>query len=149
MAHTHEHGDGVERRREARTDLDACAAHAAVELVPDPAAHSAPPEPVPNSRVLDVSRRGLRLSCSNPPSRADRLWLRIHFDELGEPLELIGRTCWERIVRATGTSRAQAIGVVGIELLGGSAANLALYERAVATLRRVGNAALATPPGLR
>ena len=57
-----------------------------------------------------------------------RLLVQIHCGER-EPIELIARTCWTRVEFEPGESGARAVGIVGLEFIGGSPAALDRYEQ--------------------
>ena len=138
----------LEQRREPRTQVQLRASTTSIDRVRNPATGETYYESNENEQVIDLSRRGVGLRCSQPPTVGTRLLLQLHLQGESSPIELIGRTCWSRVevVRGAGPRRAAAL--VGIELTGGSRKQLNRYERSLARLHRGVNTMLATPEGL-
>ena len=138
----------LEHRREPRAQVQLRASTTSIDPVRNPVSGETYYECSENEQVLNLSRRGVGLRCSQPPTVGTRLLLQLHLQGESSPIELIGRTCWSRVevVRGAGSRRAAA--GVGIELTGGSRDQLNRYERSLARLHRGGNTLLATPEGL-
>lgn len=139
----------VEQRRERRTSTHLLASTASIDPLRDPATGTPYYAFNDDNRVLDLSRRGVGLRCTRPPTVGTRLMLQIHMQDEATPIELIGRACWTRVVIEPGETGPRAAAAVGIELLGGSRATLERYDRSLVRLQAAVRPLVATSEALR
>jgi hypothetical protein len=139
--------DAPERRRDERVDGAFGVTTISIDALHERPSRAPYYQSSDEDRVVELSRRGVRLVSPRPPEVGTRLWLQIRSDDDEPALELIGRACWTRVSFERGVQGARPLCTVGVEVMGGSAGSLDRYERLVARLERA-RSSLAAPPTL-
>ncbi len=137
-------GPAPERRIDTGTERSVAARFTTIDPVRDPSTGALVYETSEEETVLNVSRRGMCLRCDRPPAVGTRLLLELTLPEEANRADMVGRVCWTRVEYEPGQHGARAIAIVGIELLGGSAAGLDIYDRTVSCLLQSPQSTVAT-----
>lgn len=133
-----------ERRIDTRLERSVAASFTTIDPVRDSASGALFYDTSEEEVVLNVSRRGLCLRCERPPAVGTRLLIEMRLPSESDRADMIGRVCWTRVEYTPGAHGARAVALVGIELLGGSAAALDSYDRSLGRLLQNAKAAVAT-----
>lgn len=116
------------KRRDERIYATFSATTAYIDPIADPATRELCFHTSDEDRIYSLSRRGVGMRCARPAEIGMRLLVQIDCGDR-EPLELIARTCWSRVEYEPGEQGARAVGVVGLEFIGGSSSALDRYEQ--------------------
>ena len=135
--------EGPEQRREPRVASAMRVGTSTIDPVFDPVTQERCYVSADDDVALDVSRRGLRLHCSQPPEIGTRIVIQIPDQGHGRPIQVVGCARWTQVEFEPGEHGARAIAAVGIELVGGTLEALDRFEQCVA--RHQGN--LVAGPG--
>lgn len=122
---------GPEQRREPRIASGMRVATSTIDPVFDPVSGERCYAAADDDVALDVSRRGLRLHCAQPPEIGTRIIVHIPDEAGGRPIQVVGCARWTSVEFERGEHGARAIAAVGIELVGGTLKALDRFEECV------------------
>jgi hypothetical protein len=122
---------GPELRREPRIASAMRVGTSTVDPVFDPVTRARCYSAADDDVAMDVSRRGLRLHCAQPPRIGTRIVIHIPGDGPDEGIEIVGCARWTAVEFEPGAHGARAIAAVGIELVGGTRSALDRFEQCV------------------
>ena len=122
---------GHEQRREPRVVSEMRVGTSTIDPVFDPVTRARCYSAADDDVAIDLSRRGLRLRCSQPPQIGTRIVIHIPGDGAGKGIEVVGCARWTAVEFEPGAHGARAIAAVGIELVGGTLKALDRFEQCV------------------
>ncbi len=122
---------GPEQRREPRVVSAMRVGTSTIDPVFDPVTQARCYSATDDDIAIDMSRRGLRLHCAQPPRIGTRIVIHIPADGPGKGIEVVGCARWTAVEFEAGEYGARAIAAVGIELVGGTLEALDRFEQCV------------------
>ncbi len=122
---------GPEQRREPRVASAMRVGTSTIDPVFDPVTQARCYSATDDDVAIDLSRRGLRLHCAQPPQIGTRIVIHIPSDGAGKGIEVVGCARWTAVEFEPGEHGARAIAAVGIELVGGTLKALDRFEQYV------------------
>ena len=122
---------GPEQRREPRVVSEMRVGTSTIDPVFDPVTQARCYSATDDDVAIDLSRRGLRLHCAQPPQIGTRIVIHIPGDGAGKGIEVVGCARWTAVEFDPGEHGARAIAAVGIELVGGTLKALDRFEQYV------------------
>ncbi len=122
---------GPEQRREPRVVSEMRVGTSTIDPVFDPVTQARCYSATDDDVAIDLSRRGLRLHCAQPPQIGTRIVIHIPGDGAGKGIEVVGCARWTAVEFEPGEHGARAIAAVGIELVGGTLKALGRFEQYV------------------
>lgn len=136
------------QRRDVRHPTNATLKTVAIDPSRDPVRGTPYYESDNPGQLLNLSRRGICARVQRPPTVSQRVLVELFLPNEERSIELIGRTCWGRVEFERGQIGARALAMIGIEVIGGSAQNIARYDAIVSTLEDATERSLAAERAL-
>ena len=120
---------GPEQRREPRVVSAMRVGTSTIDPVFDPVTQARCYSATDDDVAIDLSRRGLRLHCAQPPQIGTRIVIHIPCNGAGKGIEVVGCARWTAVEFEPGEHGARAMAAVGSELVGGTLKALDRFEQ--------------------